>query len=396
SHEQGLFVLADLLYIFGISTNHLLIHLLILFSSIPIFPIYMLAKKHFNPTIAVIACIIFALSYTQLTTFSYMYYKNIIAITTMLLFFVFIDKNQFLAVIFATATGFYHRPTFLILAIVWLVNSIATKKIYLKSMIITAFLLMLIYLPRFNMIIVDTFSSLIKNISSPSAGGTFFSPTYFRIVSLSYLPFAFHYMIKQKKINLLFIWAFVSGIIIFAELFFFNRFLTNFDLAITILAAAGIYHSILPIKQNHLKLFIIIILILSSAWLAFIYASSLKPLLNENEIKSIKNVSASTKKDSYIIIPSSYYSPWILGYSDRKAIAPGIFEHNKWSFDQWQKYWSASSFDEIKPLLDVYEKPLYVFIAKQRNNIQNMEKFNNSCFTTAYEDDFHILLEYKC
>jgi len=31
------------------------------------------------------------------------------------------------------------------------------------------------------------------------------------------------------------------------------------------------------------------------------------------------------------------------GHSNRRTIAPGIFEYNKWNLQQWQEFWSSDA-----------------------------------------------------
>ena len=93
---------------------------------------------------------------------------------------------------------------------------------------------------------------------------------------------------------------------------------------------------------------------------------------------------------------SSYYSPWILGYSKRKTIAPGLFDYDKWNYEQWIKFWKAGNITEIKDLMGVYNKPLYIFIGKHGSTNFNLNKFSGSCFKTVLNDNGGILYNYRC
>ena len=76
----------------------------------------------------------------------------------------------------------------------------------------------------------------------------------------------------------------------------------------------------------------------------------------------------------------SYYSPWVLGYSGRKTIAPGLFEYNKWDVKQWQEFWKS---ENVTEMLKDYERPLYIYVGTIGNI--NTTKFNNECFEEYVE-----------
>ena len=89
----------------------------------------------------------------------------------------------------------------------------------------------------------------------------------------------------------------------------------------------------------------------------------------------------------------SLYSPYVLGYSERKTIAPGIFEYNKHNKQEWIEFWTTTDIEEMKQFLNEYEKPLYLHIGeKQKDNIKQF----NECFTTYYEQDNNKIYEYTC
>jgi len=62
----------------------------------------------------------------------------------------------------------------------------------------------------------------------------------------------------------------------------------------------------------------------------------------------------------------SFYSPWVYGYSERKTIAPGLFEHNKWNKERWAAFWFSPDLDLRYYLLDMYEKPIYLFVGDRQ------------------------------
>jgi uncharacterized membrane protein len=142
---------------------------------------------------------------------------------------------------------------------------------------------------------------------------------------------------------------------------------------------------------------VIIIILLTGAISVLKLSSDMRPLISEMQLESVKKIQNFTENNSLVMATTSSYSPWVIGYSNRTTIAPGLFDYDKWSKDDWIKFWSAGSAAEINPLMDVYDKPLYVFIGKHpSSSIINPQKFSDACFIKAFEDDGGILYKYDC
>lgn len=65
----------------------------------------------------------------------------------------------------------------------------------------------------------------------------------------------------------------------------------------------------------------------------------------------------------YALTVSSNYAPWLLGYANKKIIAPGMFEYDKFSMDEWQKFWFSKDASVRYDLLARYNSsPVYIFL----------------------------------
>lgn len=393
---SGLPVLMDLFYVFGFTTHTLLTWVFILFSSLLMFPLYFVAKEYFGKEVGVISALLYAFSFTQLQTFAFMYYKNVMAMG-MMLFAVYFMKKKNLALItlFAISVGFIHRPTFLMLVFVWFVYMIVNKKeifFHLKAIGITAVLLSIIYAPRFNEIILAPLEGVFGSIITPGVigSGTFFSFFKYQFVSLTYLPFAivgFTYLLLRDRSSPILFWFIINSVIVIFKLMFFNRFIIHLDIVFILAASIGIVHTL---GKTRLSVGIICVLFASSGLMAYNFISDSKPLLNNIQLESIIKISNVTEEDAYVMATTSYYSPWILGYSGRKTIAPGLFDYDKWDYNEWLTFWSGKS---IKSLMKRYEKPLYVFIGKHPTTKFN---FSSTCFEEVLSDAGGILYKYVC
>ena len=117
-----------------------------------------------------------------------------------------------------------------------------------------------------------------------------------------------------------------------------------------------------------------------------------KPLINENELAVIEHLN-NTETDSFVMSTSSIYSTWILGYSNRTTIAPGLFDYNQNSMGEWEEFWTAEDINYIKYFMNPYKTPLYIFIGeKQKDNLKSFPE----CFTTYYEKENNRIYEYVC
>ena len=409
---SGLAVLTDIFYLLGLSSDQIIIPIYILIASFTIFPIYLVSKKYFGKEAGVFSALLFSFSLTQLNVFWYFYYKNIIAMSFMLFALYFMDNKKFLipTIIFAAATGFFHQPTFLILAAVWMAFTLVNFRNMelLKNGILgiacTGILLLIIYSQRLSELVIQPMESVFGSVITPGTigAGTFYNLFTYQYVSLVYLPLAllgFFFLIKTRDFNPVFLWFLINGIIVVFKLLFYNRLIINLDIAGILLAGCGLAYGILY-SQNlskNIKMGVIIIILLTGAISVLKLSSDMRPLISEMQLESVKKIQNFTENNSLVMATTSSYSPWVIGYSNRTTIAPGLFDYDKWSKDDWIKFWSAGSAAEINPLMDVYDKPLYVFIGKHpSSSIINPQKFSDACFIKAFEDDGGILYKYDC
>lgn len=122
-----------------------------------------------------------------------------------------------------------------------------------------------------------------------------------------------------------------------------NKFLKNFSTKIT--------------------LFIIFIALV---YILFLGVLNKKPLISKEELDEIKSLKNLAKEDEYVMSTDAYYSPWVYGFSERKTIAPGLFEYDKWSQVEWMNFWATENLELRHSLLDRYKRPIYIFIGDRQ------------------------------
>ena len=120
------------------------------------------------------------------------------------------------------------------------------------------------------------------------------------------------------------------------------------DLIVLIIVAIGL----LEILKDNRKIGVITILFIFGFLSYNVIGESLtiSPSITQQELSEIKELQE-TENEAYVMATHSYYSPWVLGYSGRKTIAPGLFEYNKWDVKQWQEFWKSDNVTEFNKLI---------------------------------------------
>ncbi len=382
NHEHGLFVFTDVLYLIGFNTNTILTYFLIFLELLLGLTIYITTKKFFNKNTAIIALFLYALSITQFKTFEYMYYKNILGLIFLLTAFFFLKSKKYVPfIISGIFLAVLHRPTFLVFLLSYFVYSILNLKAW-KSNLISglsiAVLAFPFYMHRLNEMIISNVEPLIEaNIGA----GTFISFFQYQFFILAYLPFAFlgaFYLIKKKDYNVLLIWFIINFVIVFFKIIFYNRFIIHLDIVMIILASLGIVFLIE--NKKLIGTLCISILLISSFFIVLNDSLTIKPLIDNEEMNSIQSLSK-TEENSFAMSTTSYYSPWILGYSGRKTIAPGLFDYDQWTREEWNIFYNTTDKKLIISMFSNYTAPIYLYVGKYQTDYIK----NKPCFET-YQD----------
>ena len=393
--EPGFLYLTTLLKLL-FNTQTILISFFILCNVLLGFSIYKAAKEYFNETSAIIALMLYSVSSIQYLVFTYLYYKNILGLSFMLFAFYFLKREDNLRfIIFGILTGIIHRPTFYLFGLSYLTYTIYDYnniKQNIKNGISILIFTAIFYIGFFKESILPLIKPVAESFISPgSSAGTFINFFTYQYSTLAYLAFSilgFFYLIQFNKFNILTFYTGITAIIVYFQLFFFNRFIIHLDIALIILAGAG-FNQIITRKLGFL---ITLILLFSAGFVTINHAISTNSLINQNELETIVHVST-LEKDAYIMTTNSIYSPWVLGYSTRKTIAPGLFNYNLHNKEEWTEFWTADNQTKLNEFMDKYEQPLYIFIGEQQKD--NLKQFDN-CMLPVYEKESNVIYRYIC
>jgi uncharacterized membrane protein len=93
------------------------------------------------------------------------------------------------------------------------------------------------------------------------------------------------------------------------------------------------------------------------------------------------------EEEAYVLA-LSHDAPWVLGWSGHRVIAPGLFEWNKHSKDEWYAFFAADDSQSARDFLDVYDGPIYIYYANNADNYYlGFDKFDNEYFQIVYNDE---------
>lgn len=366
--------------------------------------VYFCSREYFGEKAAIISLLFYAVSTTQYLVFTYLYYKNVIALAIMLFALAILPKKEtkyrVFFVILGAIVGMIHRPTFFIFGISYLFYTILSpiklvEKRYdfkqlgrkvLQGVAILAIALVP-YIGKFWPAIQSMFLPVLGSLVVPGESpGTFISLFQYQFTSLPYLVLALlgiFACIKLRKLNYLAVWFLVNTIIVVFQLFFFNRFIIHLDIVLILFAGFGASQII-----NHKKklgIIIVALLILSSAIFTVHEAVNTRSVINQGNFEAIQEIPSLTDNESYVMAVSKEYSPWLLAYSERKTIAPGLFDYDSWTEQQWNQFWISNSTEETKELMKAYPyQSIYLF--------RGTKNFSNPCFQPVTEE----LSNYVC
>ncbi len=307
-------------------------------------------------------------------------------------------------ILFGGLLGSIHRPTFYIFGLTYFFYAFInpyTNKRYdfekLKNNIFYGILILIIagafYLGRFKEAILIILPEVAEGFIQPGhSPGTFINFFTYQFSTLAYLPFAllgFFALCKKKQFNMIFLWTAICGIIVYFQFFFFNRFIIHLDIGLIILSAIGF--GILIENKKKLGIGILILMLFSAGFVTFNKSMNTEPGITEEQLYLIQQLK-NTEENSSIMAISSEYSPFVLGYSGRKTIAPGLFDENKWTKEEWQEFWHLGNGtdrkERTKELMEIYQKPIYLFVGDK--------VFDNPCFENYMVREGNRVLRYEC
>ena len=108
-------------------------------------------------------------------------------------------------------------------------------------------------------------------------------------------------------------------------------------------------------------------------------------MLTDEQLKAVEWIKENTERDAYVLASSSD-APWALGWSERRVIAPGLFEWDSHTKDEWFSFFESKDPQVAKEFLDVYGGSIYIYYSKNQNSYLGfLEKFTGDYFQKVYD-----------
>ncbi len=365
----GVPMITNVFYLLGFDTNFILIYGLIFFDLLNLLMVYLVSREFFGRDVAVLNSFIFSISTVQLLAFWFGYYKNIVGIFLILLTIYLIQKKMWgLAVFSGGFLGGVHRPTFLVYGVSHLVNwfrrfgfGLFFSGLGILGLTI-GFYLKDIYSYIFNFLfrIVGDVVGIVSD-----GGGTFLTIEMFEFAVLAYLLFGIVGILNYRKFDFLSVSFWFLFVMVYFELFFFKRFIIHLNLFLILFSGYGLY-LVLANLSKFKRSVLLGLLVLSSVFFSYSYSQSLEPLITEDELSAIEWMSI--QDGEYAMSLDKYYSPWVLGWSSKKTIAPGLFDENKWNEEEWRVFWNGNSSLKHEMIVFDYGNDVMIFQGKYKVN----------------------------
>src|SRR3989338_8475145 len=387
SHEQGLFLAYDALSILGVSTDAFFRLAFPLITAALVFPIFLLARMYFGERAAAIAALLYALSFTQYVAYGLLYLKTAFWLLFLLIGMYAAEKKRYVLLAASVGgLGIFHRPELALFTLA-LVPYILLKRDWklVFACAAGAVLFLPFWIPRLDAYLSIANSAVdatVENLTSQVAigTGTFIDFTAYQFVSLVYLPFmiiGMLYLLLRREFNLLFLAALLNGIWVFAQFFFFKRFIIPLDVFAVLLAACGAEATLM--RNGAVGKAALALMLVVSAVFVYYALDSAKPLHSRAQISALEWIGANAEPAAFVL-STSYDAPWALGWSGRRVIAPGMFEWNLDDRQSWVEFLRSASAEDAREFLDKYNQTIYVYDSNNHGNAFNLRKFEGQCF----------------
>src|SRR3989339_73922 len=363
---------SNVLRLLGDSTDKIMVGWYFLFSVLILAALYCVAKSYFNAKAALVAVILFAASITQFEFYQWYFYRNFLALFFVLLAFLFIRHKSYFLILPLVFIGIVHPPSLIplglsLFAYLFVCEREERKFLLISGAVSLVLILLLnwrelkIYLPFFT----EYFGSAKKVAEGGHAefSGLFINAKEYLCYAVFYLPFGIvGFIMFFKKRKFLTIFLAINLILMAVGFVLYRRFFVVVDLVLIIFASAAIF-TLLERRCNYcfvkyvFAVFCVLLFVFSS-W----HIVHKKPLITRTEMNAIQTLSH-ISDGKYALTVSSNYAPWLLGFANKKIIAPGMFEYDKFSREEWQKFWFSKDASVRYDLLARYNSsPIFLFL----------------------------------
>lgn len=382
-YNNPLFYIGNLLHIPASITLNELYFFASLFTGLCFY--FVFAKKNWQA--GIFACLLFATSKIQAEMYNIFLWKNVLALSFLLLSFKFLEERRWKLFIFSSLMILLtHRTTaiiYILTLLIYFTHQFIKQKKY-KLLVFGSSLITICLATSYTLLpIKSIISNLINNNNSYVRTGLFLEnqnlfAIWWPFLALA-LPGIFLYL-KNRRGILWPIFTTVCLLWVFFHLPFYRRIIIYLDIAVIYFSAHFLNQLNFRAWQVKTSIGLIFIFLLFSAQN---FIRSRPVWISSPEIEEIKKFKTKTP-GNFVLAVSANDAPWLLGFGNEiRLTAPGLFEDRN-TYEQWQTFWAGQN---QKEFLWKYPRPLYFY---QRSYKLSGEI--NNCLSQVSKNFF----EYNC
>lgn len=403
-HEPFWWVFSIITSKIWISIDVLISYIAWAFSVLWGFCIYMVSKKH-NKSFAILAMILFRFSIVQYHSFELLYYKQIIWIDFILLIiYLWQKKSYLLSFPLLLWLIVLHRNSSIYLAwttsLYLLFQIIYHKKIERKLIvlwILTGSIAMIFYGPLIPRLILKFLEPLVSTSWWSWIQGVFWWLKDFLRFNMFLIPLSIwglYIKIKKKQFDFIFRWYIFWLIRASIGLLNYKRTLIFRDIFIILMSIPALERLFFQ-KKIRLASILNVVLFLQFLYLVGYVRENHIWYLDYWQLESIKNLADTTPSSAVIVTSDSYFTPWILWYSERSWLSPWLSDLNtrdhsdrrKWRDNKWDI--KCEMFQETFWTLN---RPMYL---RQAKHFRQENLKDGDCFELEQNGEYHMLFRIK-
>lgn len=386
-YPQGLFILADLIYVItGLQSIDILTIFTPLICSLMIIPIFSIAKKIAGNIGGLVSVSFYTLSVTQYILFQYGYIKNILGLFLLLICIILLQKERYgILSLTYMSLSIFHRPQFLLMTLV-LICLFIEKRDYrvLLTYLLAGIIMIPFWISRID-IVMEMTSGLLKNAfiniksSSNLQGGTFISMSKYTLISFPYMIcgiMGVMYRAYTKKRDPVFYTTLITTIMIIFKIIFFNRFIATLDILLIILSGTTIMLVLFTDNKDAFCKKIILVLTIFLILTTWNTQTIISQKLSISELEDIKWIANKVPQNAYIFTTTND-APWLLGWTKHSIVAPGLFHWDKYTEKEWKQYLNAQNPENM--FLRYNGSQIYLYndlTTDNKGNYNNNNQFN--------------------
>jgi hypothetical protein len=340
------------------------------------FCVYFLGNTSHSRLVGLLGASIFLLSIIQYQEYWWNYWRNIMGIIFMLVSLGLLVRRSPLAILTIAGLFTIHRPSALffvvVIALTFLVRIIRERTIPTREILLIlagGLLALPLYADQIRFL-TDMITPITTTIGGITASGTFFTSREFFFHIFPYflllIPGIFS-KVEKREYDIVFIGFLVGLLWSVLRLFFYSRMMVFFDIFAILLAAYSMSLLLHTLKPRYAILLLIGFFGLQG-YLAtsYAYEQGKHHAISREEFDILRNLDILIPDTTATILSTHrYYTPWILGYSGKRTLAPGLLDDQIWDDATWRRfYFEADDATRCRMIADYRSltDKLYIFV----------------------------------